>query len=502
MSLDTFLLSLGDRGPGPTTSAVFLGALKKMAEVDTAGVHEGEFAAPLEDVVSLMALMVSNEFKTQIHYSFYANTLRSLAHEGIAEEFEEHAENEEEHAEFLLRRIGVLHPGGVEIPAPEMPEPMSDPDQIVKHMIVIEQLGISLWKKLHGMLGENPTKYTVEQFLQTEQHHLDELWQLVSTTSGNPSKIAAVLRKMMKTAAGGEAREPAAPSQFEKDRDVRVMRDTGRYMSSTAQEPYTGSKTSALFKAVSKYAGDDDKPEPKAKKPETDKKDKGPTRTQDEPMAATEIALMQRASMTEQAMAELKETQQQAKAMENELAQTGMAAQQATEQAAGLEQELMMAQEQHAQTQQQLQETMMQASDAAAQAAEQANAKLRLKMRIDQMRQALATMAAEDPTQDSLTDSEYGAMQQDQAAAGMDPNAQPGAAGAQPGAEPAPAAGGAPGEGGAAKPKSEGKPKAKSESKGKDKPKSDKPKKESAPGGIPASVQSDVQKAMVPQAMG
>lgn len=162
----------------------FMTGLLKMAEdeaqpAETEAGLQSPFAAPLEQVVDLMAQMVSNEFKTQTYYVYYANMLRGLSHEGVAEEFMEHASHELEHANYLLRRMGVLSPGGVPIPAYPPPEPLTDPNEIVQEMIVVEQLGLALWKQLLSVMGENPMRYTIEEFLQREEEHQDELWQLV-----------------------------------------------------------------------------------------------------------------------------------------------------------------------------------------------------------------------------------------------------------------------------------------------------------------------------------
>lgn len=202
-ALDRSLLASAQaerENPITTVDALaFFTGLHKMADEavaqpqpDTTGAVEGPFLAPLPDVVQLIAMMVSNEFKTQAYYIYYANMLRGLSHEGIAEEFMEHAKDEMEHANYLLRRMGVLSPGGVSIPPYPPPEPLADPDEIVQAMIVVEQMGLSLWKQLLSMMGENPMRYTIEEFLQREEEHQDELWQLVQApTPGAAETIAA-----------------------------------------------------------------------------------------------------------------------------------------------------------------------------------------------------------------------------------------------------------------------------------------------------------------------
>ena len=76
--------------------------------------------------------------------------------------------------------------------------------------------------------------------------------------------------------------------------------------------------------------------------------------------------------------------------------------QQLAERAMMAEQQLAGLQQQNAMSQQQAQMAMQQAADSEANAAEQANAKLRMKMKIDQMRQSLADIAAVNPQMDEV----------------------------------------------------------------------------------------------------
>lgn len=187
-------------------ASTFVLGLRKMAEetapIDITGTIEGQFTVPMDQAINLMAQMVSNEFKTQAYYVYYGNMLRGTDRAGIAEEFEDHAKEELVHANYLLRRIGVLSPGGVSIPPYPPPKPLYNAQQIIREMIVVEQIGLSLWKQLHSILGDNPMKYTVEQFLQTEEAHQDELWQFLDPMAPEQQMDeAAAMPEAPKTAA-------------------------------------------------------------------------------------------------------------------------------------------------------------------------------------------------------------------------------------------------------------------------------------------------------------
>lgn len=186
---------------------------------DETGELEGQFAAPVEQVLKLMTEMVENELKTMYAYKAYAASLRDFSHFAVAKEFEEHADNELEHADFLLRRMTVL--GGpitlTDIPAPPA---TTDPNAIVETMVRMEQEGIEKWRALLAMLGDNPTRYKVEEFLARELEHLDELWQLrpyqgsAQPTSMMTREQAAPVDMMPANAAPAAA--PAAPAEAPK----------------------------------------------------------------------------------------------------------------------------------------------------------------------------------------------------------------------------------------------------------------------------------------------
>ena len=146
---------------------------------DVTGQQEGPFTAPLEYVIQLMGQMVQNEFKTLFAYKTYAESLRDPAHFAVAQEFNEHAENELEHAEFLMRRMAVLSGGPITLPNIPPPPPLADIASILQTMIEMEQTGIANWRALLAVLGDNPTRYEVEAILTRELEHVDELWQML-----------------------------------------------------------------------------------------------------------------------------------------------------------------------------------------------------------------------------------------------------------------------------------------------------------------------------------
>lgn len=191
MSLEDFLTPQSI--PVEEAASFFLRVKRAYEEPDTTGAFEGSFTVPLPQALALMADMVKNEMKTMYAYMTYANSLRDFSHHSIAEEFEDHADNEQEHANFLLRRMAALG-GPIELPDIPAPPAATDPTAIIKIMLRMEQEGVARWKALHAILGDNPMRFKVEEYMTREQEHLDELWQLLPHTP--EAKMASIREKV------------------------------------------------------------------------------------------------------------------------------------------------------------------------------------------------------------------------------------------------------------------------------------------------------------------
>ena len=170
-------------------------AAKKVGPPDTTGVLEGQFAVPIEHALVLMGEIVKNEFETIYAYHVYAQSLRDLSHDSIAQHFEAHADEELGHADFLLKRMAVLG-GPVSVPDVQAPMAVADPVEIIKIMIRMEQEAIEAWGRLHMAVGDNPMRVTIEEYQAKEQEHLDDLWQLLPQEANRPilaAKTAEIL---------------------------------------------------------------------------------------------------------------------------------------------------------------------------------------------------------------------------------------------------------------------------------------------------------------------
>ncbi len=484
--IDQIIRDMSVRSSNPiglVDASLFFVGMKKLAEgemPDTTGAVEGPFTVPLPQAVELIAQMISNEFKTQVYYIYYANMLRGLSHHSIAEEFMDHAQHELEHATYLLRRMSVLSPGGISIPPYPPPEPLTDPNEIVQKMIVEEQMGLSLWKALLQIVGDNPMRHTIEQFLQREEEHQDELWQLVEapmpsaapsvegvapekpepeqtsvkveTTMPSGAKVASILdaaaRRKQASAKDSLMASLALAVKNSNHGEATRLREQLQREHGVSFEKKSAIATFEQLRNATKHLRE-----------EADAKHKKEQRT--EHPAAKKASLSELIRKTANFGAPIPPTMETPEgyvAHEKELAaqqamaeaaharttamQASQAAQQAQAEAQAAQEQLQQAQQQveqlSAQVAQGSQQEMMatqQAAEAEARAADHSISKMQLGMRINQMRQELANFVMQDPVSETAaTVSDLAAqgqpatpMQQAQAEqaamAGQDPNA-------------------------------------------------------------------------------
>lgn len=159
---------------------------------DEDGNLEGRFASPKDDVLKKILEVTAVKFKKFVAYHVYGETMRALAQHTTGEQFREHSEHERAAAEYYLKRASVLNSGPVNLPDDiKPPPPSTDPTQIIKRMIRVEQESIYAQRELHKAVGaENPMRVKIEEIMTEDQHHLDELWQLLGSDATKKTQTA------------------------------------------------------------------------------------------------------------------------------------------------------------------------------------------------------------------------------------------------------------------------------------------------------------------------
>jgi bacterioferritin (cytochrome b1) len=225
MAFDFESALLSDYRPDLGVVADYFLRLKTAAPTDppdVTGMLEGQFAVPIPELLQHLAKMVKNEFDTIYAYTVYGQTLRGMARDDIVEHFQDHVDDELEHANFLLRRMAVLG-GGANVPEIDPPHPSTDPCDIIKTMLRMEQESIADWRTLVAMSAGNPMRIKAEEYMVKEQEHADDLWQLLPAVA-SPELMAIKTSSKADREAGRASAERAAAARFERYRYTRSER--------------------------------------------------------------------------------------------------------------------------------------------------------------------------------------------------------------------------------------------------------------------------------------
>jgi len=176
----------GDDKLSKTKKAISLLNSFKGSNPDTTGKLEGKFKVSLNEMIDRLNDLISAEYSEWMRWYHYSLILRGHYRDALAGEFEDHAEEELEHAEKLAMRVVAL--GGYPTTDMEHPLPLRDNEEIIKELIRKEQEGIQLYRKVIALCGDNEgTRQVLESNLGIEQDHVDELWRYLK----NPEMIKA-----------------------------------------------------------------------------------------------------------------------------------------------------------------------------------------------------------------------------------------------------------------------------------------------------------------------
>lgn len=342
------------------------------ADVTEAAMPEQGMADTQMALARVLTGLISHELRMQLAYLFYAETMRGAGRGELAELFREHAKSELEDATYLLQKLSVLVPGGAPIPPPVSPDPMTDPQEVLAFLIEQEERAIAYLRSLHALVGEDPMKYTLEQMMADEATHADRLSQFLEAA-------------------------PEATTIPETTLDA-PPEDVAVEATPAAAEPAPKEPKAEKPKAESKPEKSD-KPEPKTEvkvKTADDVSDRNKmTAATNEPIEA--YLLRTQAQQIQQHQAELEATRAELEATQQMASAASMQAEEAQASSQQLQAQLEEANAAAAEASQASAQAVEQAAMAEENAAQQAVAKMDLSMRIQQMRQMLADMAASDP---------------------------------------------------------------------------------------------------------
>ena len=155
-----------------------------------------DFSPYREDIIKLLNDALATEWVCILRYKRHHFTASGLESPAIAEEFLVHANEEQAHADRIATRIVQL--GGEPNLDPDTLTRRShadynadlDPHAMIRANLVAERVAIEAYTQMVDLIGDkdHTTRRMIEQILEQEQEHADELSDLSLIHISEPTR--------------------------------------------------------------------------------------------------------------------------------------------------------------------------------------------------------------------------------------------------------------------------------------------------------------------------
>lgn len=145
------------------------------------------YSADKAMVQQILNAALATELVCVLRYKVHYEIARGIDSITIAEEFKEHAENEQEHADKIAKRISQLggkpnyNPKGLSERAYTSYVEGSTLKEMVKEDLIAERIVIGIYQECIRYLGNDDptTRILLEEILADEEEHADDLSNLL-----------------------------------------------------------------------------------------------------------------------------------------------------------------------------------------------------------------------------------------------------------------------------------------------------------------------------------
>lgn len=178
--------------------ANFMSDVKKIRERARKHMHDGpvtgSYKADLKKVIAVLNEVLATELVCVLRYKRHYFMAQGIDAEPVAQEFLQHANEEQQHADWVARRITQL--GGEPNFNPEGLASRSHAEyvegnsliEMIEEDLVAERIAIESYTEIIRWLGNDDptTRKMIEDILKMEEEHADDLANLLKTL--DPSK--------------------------------------------------------------------------------------------------------------------------------------------------------------------------------------------------------------------------------------------------------------------------------------------------------------------------
>jgi bacterioferritin len=173
----------------------FVTDLKEIRRRARAHIEQGPvtagYRADRETVIRLLNEALATEIVCVLRYKRHHHTAYGIHAQGVAEEFAEHAAEEQAHADQIAERITQLggapdlDPEGLTLRSHSEHVPGDDLLSMIKEDLVAERIAIESYAEMVRYLGDDDptTRRLMEEILAKEEEHADDLRTLLERLS-------------------------------------------------------------------------------------------------------------------------------------------------------------------------------------------------------------------------------------------------------------------------------------------------------------------------------
>ena len=166
-------------------------------QIDVVDEDDEEEGDPTE---TLLQMALVGEYQQWDLYTAYANRLKGMARNSVADEFKTHAEEELGHIELLQRYLVSMgaNPTLQRKPIPEISSEATMKD-MVHLQLKFEMDAVNLYKKILHILPDNePLKLDIESIITKEQEHVHDLELLLKDPVMAKTMVGANAKKAVR----------------------------------------------------------------------------------------------------------------------------------------------------------------------------------------------------------------------------------------------------------------------------------------------------------------
>jgi bacterioferritin len=170
-------------------------AIRKRARerLDRGAITEN-YGGDVDTAIALLNEALATEIVCVLRYKFHAVAATGIASEAVKEEFAQHAEEEENHLDWIAERINQLggkpnmNPEGVTTRAASQYAEGENLVDMIRENLVAERIAIEHYRDLIRYFGDkDPTTRTLlERILSQEEEHANDMHDLLVSHEGRP----------------------------------------------------------------------------------------------------------------------------------------------------------------------------------------------------------------------------------------------------------------------------------------------------------------------------